>query len=293
MIYRICLRLLMVTSVTSTVHSADLLQWKLSTGDSLKYAVQNEMVTTANVGGFENKSRLIQTMQMGWEVKTLTASRNYVVSQIIQHIRVEMSPNEEESIVFDSGSGEALADPIARSLGNVFRKIVNREFTITMAPTGAIEDVVIPDGLLKTLKTAAAGTPNGLDEKALEQMLSQTSVILPANPVETGDQWQSQQAVELPFATLRMDATMTYKGVNTDGLAVIDYSPAVTLEPKEDAPVQLELRESHGSGKVLFDKHLGRVVRMQLKLNMKMQTTVRGQQVLQTIAQQTVMVLQK
>jgi hypothetical protein len=295
MISRSLLSLFIIASVVSTAGAADQLQWKLSTGDSLKYAVQNEMATTATVGGFDNKTRLTQTMYMVWDVKTLTAKGSYLLSQVIDRIRVEMAPNEETSVVFDSGRTEpsdAPDDQIVRSLGNVFRKIVNREFMITMAPTGAMEDVVIPTGLLETLKMAAAGTSSGLDEKALKQMLSQTSVILPAKPVANGDQWQSQQTVELPFATLHMDATMTYKGVDEDGLAVIDYVPNVTLKPKKDTLVQFALRKSQGTGKVLFDIERGRVARMQLNLQMEMQTEVRGQQVVQKIDQQTVMVLQ-
>jgi hypothetical protein len=295
MISRSLLSLFIVASVMSTAEAADQLQWKLSTGDSLKYVVQNEMATTATVGGFDNKTRLIQTMNMVWNVKTLTAKGSYVLSQVIDRIRVEMAPNEENSVVFDSGRKESSDMPdnqIVRSLGNVFRKIVNREFMITMARTGAIEDVVIPAGLQETLKIAAAGTSSGLDEKALEQMLSQTSVILPAKPVTNGDQWQSQQTIELPFATLQMEATMTYKGMDKRGLAVIDYVPNVTMTPKNDALVQFTLRESQGTGKVLFDIEQGRVAHMELNLRMEMQTTIRGQQVVQKIDQQTMMVLQ-
>ena len=80
MISRICLWLIPLSCLSATAHSADLLQWKLSTGDSLKYAVQNEMATTATVGGFDNKSRLLQTMHMGRNVWTTTARRNYVFS---------------------------------------------------------------------------------------------------------------------------------------------------------------------------------------------------------------------
>ena len=291
MISRICLCLISVTCVTAAAYSAEkgLLQWKLSTGDALRYTVQNEMVTTATVGGFDSKTRLLQTMQMTWNVKTTTASHNYVLSQVIRRIRVEMSPDGQKSIVFDSGSRESPDDPIVRSLGNVFRKIVDRNFMITMAPTGAIEDVAIPEDLLETLKLAAAGTPTGLDEKALKQMLSQTSVILPTKQVDKGDQWQSHQTVELPFATLRMDATMTHKGIDTDGLTVIDYSPKVTLEPKKNTPIKLTLRNSQGTGKILFDQKHGRVVQMTLNLHMDMETAVRGKQVLQKIDQQTLM----
>ncbi|MCH2201375.1 MAG: DUF6263 family protein [Fuerstiella sp.] len=288
---RICLWLALTACVTSTARSGDLLEWKLSTGESLKYTVQNEMVTTSTVGGFDNQSRLLQTMNMVWDVDTLTANRNFVVSQAIKRIRVEMSPNQSQSIVFDSGLKESPDDPFVRSLGNVFRKIVDRDFMVTMGPTGAIKDVSIPEDLLETLKTAAAGTPTGVDEPALKQMLSQTSVLLPTNPVENGDTWQSQQTVELPFTTLRLDARMTYKGLDDNGLAVIDYSPTVTLERKDDAPVKLTLTDSRGTGHVLFDRNQGRMVRMQLNLHMEMQSEIRGTKALQKIDQQTVMVL--
>ena len=85
---------------------------------------------------------------------------------------------------------------------------------------------------------------------------------------------------------------MTYKGMDKRGLAVIDYVPNVTMTPKNDALVQFTLRESQGTGKVLFDIEQGRVAHMELNLRMEMQTTIRGQQVVQKIDQQTMMVLQ-
>lgn len=292
MTVRTCLWLMTICLVAAPLKAGDRLQWKLSTGDSLQYAVQNEMATTATVGGFDSNTRLIQTMHVAWDVETLTANRDFVLSQVIERIRVEMAPGGQKSFVFDSGKQEIPDDPIARSLGNVFRKLVDRRFTITMAPTGVIQDVVIPRDLLETLQTATVGTPTGLDEQALKQMLSQTSVILPATEVDRGDQWQSQRNVELPFASLRMNAVMTYRGMNDDGLAVIDYTPQLELEPKKDSPVQLTLRNSQGSGEVLFDRDNGRVARMKLTLNMEMLTATQGQQVVQKIDQQTIMVLQ-
>lgn len=292
MIVRTCLLLMMFSVVAEPLQAADQLEWKLSTGDTLRYAVQNEMATKATVGGFDSNTRLIQTMRMAWNVESPTANNSYLLSQVIERIRVEMVPDGRNSIVFDSGKQEVPDDPIARSLGNVFRKLVDRPFSITMAPTGAIENVSIPEDLLETLKTATAGSQAGLDERALKQMLSQTAVILPSRAVEKGDQWTSTQNVDLPFARLQMSAVMTYQGVNDEGLAVIGYVPDVSLVPRKDSPVQLTLSGAQGTGEVLFDRDNGRVVRMQLNLHMEMQTAVRGQQVLQNIDQQTVMVLQ-
>ncbi len=292
MVFRILVSLFLVAGIAAPSESADQLRWKLSTGDSLNYAVQNEMIMTATVGGFDTKSRINQTMHMGWDVKTLAAGGNYVLSQVIERIRVEMEANGQDSVVYDSGKEEIPDDAMVRSLANVFSRIVNREFVITMAPTGSITDVKIPEDMLETLKAAAAGTPTDLDEKTLKQMLSQTSVILPSKPVATGDEWNSRQTVELGFATLRMEATMTYKGIDPDGLAIIEYTPKVTLQPKKNAPVQITLKNSQGAGKVLFDKDRGRIVRMQLNLRMEMQTGIQGQKVSQKINQQTVMVLQ-
>lgn len=293
MSHRICLWLLIISSTIGSAKAAERLEWKLSTGDALTYAIQNEMVMTANVGGFDNTSRITQTMHMDWDVQTLTANRDYILSQIIKRIRVEMAPNTETSIVFDSGSPETPDDAMAKSLANVFRKLVNRKFMITMAPTGSIEDVEIPADLLESLKAAATGSPTNLDEKQLKQILSQTAVILPKNAVSKGDQWQSEQNIDFGFATLRMDARMTYQGLDKKGMAVIGYVPVVSLEPKADSPMKITLKDSQGAGRILFDPDRGRVVRMQLTLHMEMQTAVRGQQVVQKIDQKTMMVLQE
>jgi len=291
MVLRFLVPLSLVLSGTSVSTAAERLEWKLTPGDVLTYDVQNTMDTIAVIGGKEAKSSLQQTMRMAWEVEARAADNTYVVAQIIQRIRIRMSPNGTDVIEFDSGASDPPRDPIVRSLAGVFGKIVNQRFRVTMAPTGEIRDVEIPLGLLDTLKTAAAGTPAGLDDESLKQMLAQTSVVLPDREVSTGDQWASQQELKLPFATLRMSPKMTYQGLGKDGIAAIEYVPSVALEAKKGAPIKLSLGRSAGNGLVRFDVGRGRIVRMQLDLNMDMLTETRGRKVTQQIVQQTVMTL--
>jgi len=284
--------LLFVVAVAAAPSAADdLLQWKLSSGDSLNYQVLSRTVTQSNVGGFESETLLVHSMQMTWDVETVTANNSFVVGQVIRRIRVELSPNGNETFIFDSGENSVPDNNIVRSLGNVFRRLVDQRFLVTMTSTGAFTDVLIPNGLAQTLKEAAAGNPSAIDEKTLRQMMSQASVILPESPVAPGHQWQSEQTIDLGFATLQMTPQMTYRGVNDDGYAVIDYVPHVNLTADEEAAVQMRLRDATGAGTVLFDLQRGRVVRMELQLTMEMVTELNGRQTTQKIQQTTQMQL--
>ncbi len=278
-------------SLMSTSPAGELLAWKLTPGDVLTYDVQNTMDATAVIGGKEAKSSLQQTMRMSWEVEARGADNSFLVAQVIQRIRVRMSPNGTDTIEFDSGTPEPPRDPIVRSLAGAYGKIVNQKFRVTMAPTGEIRDVEIPPALLETLKTVAAGPQAAMDDETLKQTLGQTSVILPDREISTGDKWASQQELRYPFATIRMSPTMTYKGLNKDGIAEIQYVPSVELEPQKGSPTKLSLKRSAGTGLVRFDAMRGRILRMQQDLTMEMLTEVRGQNLSQHIVMQTVMSL--
>jgi len=291
MIMRIGLWLLCAIGVARSVVGGERLEWKFKTGDVLTYNVQNTMETTAVANGVESGSSIQQTMRMDWDVETRGADGSYVLGQTIQRIKVRMSPDGQNFREFDSGSSELPSDPIVRSLGNMFGKIVNQRFRVTMAPTGEIRNVEVPSGLLETLRTAVASTPGGLNDKALKQMLGQTSVILPAGEVEEGHTWSSRQEIMMPFGTLNVSPQMTYQGVTDLGIAAIQYVPSVELEPKKGTPVKLSLTHSEGTGNVKFDVGRGRIATMQLDLEMDMVTEVRGQKITQKMKQKTVMAL--
>jgi len=279
----------LVVGVTS-VQADEALVWKLAEGDSLRYQVSNAMEMTSSVGGLLDNMTLTQAMDMEWSVAS-TLRNAAVVNQVIRRIVVELSPNGTDKFLFDSASQEVSDNRIVRSLANVFRKIVDQKFVVTMNETGKVTDVQIPNNLLQALRSAAAGSPGALDEKSLRQMMSQASVVLPKGEVAAGHQWTSKQKVELQFATMEMNPQMTYEGLNDDGHAVIDYVPDVTLIPNPEAAVQLTLSKSSGDGQVIFDPLRGRVVSMVLNLNMEMKATTNGQTNTQTIRQRTEMKL--
>ena len=291
MIIRTGLWILCAIGVAGSVVGGERLEWKFKTGDVLTYNVQNTMDSTAVVNGVQSGSSIQQTMRMVWDVETRGADGSYVLGQTIQRIKVRMSPDGQNFREFDSGSSELPSDPIVRSLGNMFGKIVNQRFRVTMAPTGEIRNVEVPPGLLETLRTAAAGTPGGLDDEGLKQMLGQTSVILPSGEVEKGHIWSSKQEIVMPFGTLNVSPQMTYRGITDSGIAAIQYIPSVELEPKRGTPVKLSLTRSDGTGSVKFDVGRGRIARMQLDLDMDMVTEVRGQKITQKLKQKTLMTL--
>ncbi|MEZ6060263.1 MAG: hypothetical protein R3C19_07885 [Planctomycetaceae bacterium] len=66
--------------------------------------------------------------------------------------------------------------------------------------------------------------------------------------------------MELPFGTMELSPRMTARrpGIGSTNLAIIDFTPSVTLQPsKEDAPVAVSLESSTGAGRVKFDINTG------------------------------------
>lgn len=266
------------------------LQWKLNKGDRLSYNIQSQMTTSSTVAGFDSQSKVTQTMKMQWTVVDRAADNTAIVEQTIRQIIIEMSPDGKNKLLFNSAAKDRPQDPIVRSLSNVYGKIVNQKFQVWMAPTGQIQDVRVPEGLLETLKTAAAGSPAGLDDEALKQLLSQTSVILPNRSVDIGDTWESAQTLELPFATIEMRPEMSLEEIR-QGNATIGYRPSIQLVPKKNAAVQVTLKGSDGSGQITFDVDRGRIVEMQLNMNMDLVSMAQGRSVSQKVRQQTTMEL--
>ena len=288
---RLFLLATMLAGLAVPASAEELLQWKLSSGESLEYRLQSQTVTQSQVSGFESTSSMVQTMQMAWDVETKTANNSYVVGQTINRIRVEVSPNSKDTFTFDSGLNSVPDNNIVRSLGTAFRRLIDQKFVVTMAATGEVKDVVIPQELRKTLQTVAAANPAAINEEKLKEMMSQASVILPEIPIVEGHTWQNEQSVDLGFSVLEIRPQMTYKGLNDDGHAVIKYVPKVTLTANDRADIKMSLNDSRGTGTVVFDLDRGRVLQMELRLTMKMQTELNGRQTTQTTEMTTRMQL--
>ncbi len=284
------LSLVIASLLPLTAHSQDDLRWKFQSGETLKYQVMQNMQTEMMVGGQKINTNMQQSMDMAWKVSGVTEQGDAEIAQTVDRVQMKMEGGPFGSLQFDTTSTEVPSNAIVKAMADVFRKIIGQEFKVTMKSTGKVQNVKVPEQLLTALSTTGAGS--ALNEDTLKQMMEQSSVLLPAEPVTTGQMWESSQQIQLPFGEMKVSSKMTYEGRDpATGMARIAMKPSISVTPKEGSPLQMTMKKSDGMGRVLFDPQRGRIVRSDLELTLEMQVTQQGQVIDQVVKQKTTMQL--
>ena len=281
-------------ALSTQFHSASAqldLRWKFRAQETIKYNVQQKMQTKMKIGDTDVNQTMDQTMNMSWHVQSSSANGDTVMNQVVDRISMKMEGGPAGTVAFDTNNNVKSENPIINSMGEMFRQIVNQKFQVTMKPTGQITDVQVPAQLLEALRRSAAGNPGALDETSLQQMMKQSAVMLPGQPVALRNTWNSQQSVQLGFGTMNIKSEMTFIEVDTTGNAIIRVVPEISVVPKPDAPIRMTLTSSTGQGEVAFNIAQGRVAKSQLDLEMAMTIESNGQSFQQNINQVTTMTL--
>lgn len=249
------------------------------------------MKTSMQFGEQTVDSTFNQTIDMSWDIQSVAAGGDTVLNQVFNRVRLQMIGGPAGEIEFDTATTEAPTNPIVKALGDVFGNIVSQKFQVTMKQTGEVANVTVPEQLLKAVRQSTAGQSGALTESMLKDMMKQSAVMLPEQPVGPGSQWKSEQQVQMPFGTMTIVSAMNFVQKDGNGNAVIDFVPKVTITPRDDAPTKMSLDESAGRGRIIFDIANGRVVQTQLDLTLKMTVEQNDQKLPQTIRNVTSMTL--
>lgn len=289
--FRSLLMLAAAVVLSAPLMAQDALAWKFTAGEKLTYVVQQKTDTELDFGGRKQGVSMQQTMHMGWNIMDVASTGDAQMSQVVERVSMKSEGGPVGSFEYDSTASTPPESPLARTMADVFAKIIGQDFPITMKPSGKITKVTVPEGLLKTLSQAGAAG-NAINEDTLKQMMTQSAITLPETPVKKGDTWETSQKVELPFGTMTVSSKLTYQGVDTSsGMARIDMKPSISMKAKDGAPLSLTVTKSDGKGTVLFDTAKGRIARSDLNVTMEMSVKQFGQTVNQTLKQETSMVL--
>lgn len=276
--------------VTPPAVAQESLAWKFQPGESLKYKVVQDTKMYMNLNGQQQTVTMNQTtMDMVWNVNTVESGGDAKMAQIVERVQFVSEGGPLGKITFDSGSTEPVESQLGKAMADVFQKIVGQEFGVTMQSTGKVQDVTVPKSLLKAL-TDSGPVGSQMTEDTLKQMLTQSAVILPADPIAKGFSWQSNQKVELAFGIMTVTSILTYEG-DENGQARISVQPAIDVKPKAGSPITLTMKKSEGKGTVLFDIARGRIAKSDLELTMDLRVKHLDTVVDQTVKTTTSMLL--
>jgi hypothetical protein len=266
------------------------LRWKLKQGDVLHYTLDEKSVSTAKVTGREIKSKRSHTVNLSWNVKSVSANGDAQVT--LRFVRVRMHIEQPPFMPFDFDSSAALTDapePFA-SIGRQVKAMAGVEFTFGLKPTGAVQDVKISEATIKTLRDGLgpAGAQGGMfSEQGIKDVLVQSSPPpLPDGSLEPGKSWAAKPLrLALPqLGTMVVDKVFTFEGPDprTPKLMRIAAQTRVALEPGDNAAaaapgqgpdLAAKITAQEGKGTLTFDAEAGRITRSEGVQKMDMQFT--------------------
>jgi hypothetical protein len=279
------------------VSAAETLRWKFHPGETLRYTMVQEQTQGLKAMGQEFKTNLNQTVDLHWNDKSVSSDGVAEMSQTIDRVRMKVD-GPGGGFEYDSQAGKAPEGPVANLLAPLLKSLVGAEFTLKMNSRGELSDIKVPPKLVESLRQASpAATAGGMfSEEGLKNLIGQSSLALPQDPLEKGKTWSNASRLPVPMlGTMVMDKTYTYEGVDPKEAALvkIGLDTKVALEPAADSNVAVKITSHSGKGDFAFDPQVGRMVTSRVKDKMQMSLSVMGQDLEQSSDSITTMTLAK
>jgi Family of unknown function (DUF6263) len=290
--------LLLSAAAVGTASAQERLRWKFKKGETTNYQIVQAMDMKMSVMGQNIDSKMNQTMDLGWTVDSVASDGTATLRQKITRVQMKMTVPPFLNVQYDSAAEEQPDDPVGGQLAKAFEAIVGEEFTMQMTPRGEIRKVEVPDALAAALEGAGGGGAfpggAGFNEDTLKQLVSQSSIAFPQEPVSQGHKWQSGTEATLPFGTMKIDNQFTALGTEQRGgksLHKIGVKPRMTLEADPNAQIQMTVKSQDANGTIYFDSRAGRIAESTMKQKMEMDLSANGQAIAQTLDQTMTMKL--
>jgi hypothetical protein len=145
------------------------------------------------------------------------------------------------------------------------RGLTGAEFSIKMSPQGDITQIVLPEHVQKLIDAAAGSEPlqSGISEEGLKAMIAQSTVVMPKETVQPGDDWNSERSQ----LGAKLALHYHYAGqqqVDHVQVATVDVTGEITFEPQPVPELSFKLAQQEVKGVIHFDAAAGRLHDMRM-----------------------------
>lgn len=268
------------------------LRWKFKAGESLRYEMEQKTVTEMKLNDKEMKTTIGQTINSTWKVVSVAEDGTAELAQTLDRVRTRIE-SAGAAFEFDSQSEKASEGPIAATVVPMLKALVGVTFQYKMSPRGDLSDIRVPEGLVQKLKEASPATGNiaMFSEEGLKNMILESGLGLPVEPLEIGKTWNKQSKLPSPpVGTLVTNKNYRYEGPSQKGER-IGLEVLIELEGVPVGQVDFKLGDQTGKGFFIFDNKDGKVTESSVTVKIQMLIKAQGQELSQTTETSTSMKL--
>ncbi|MDA0831926.1 MAG: DUF6263 family protein [Planctomycetota bacterium] len=252
----------------STAHAADKLERKFAEGTAYKNSVEVQSIQSLKLNDMDIDTNVSQTLVIETSIGSRGGDGQLPLDHKIVSLRTQMKIPNLGEISFDSAKpNEATDSPLTP----IFKATANSTWQTIIGKDNEVVSVKGRDDILNELDDGLKQLVKGqFDSEYLTAASRQEAARIPANPVEVDDAWDLTQTLRVDGSqTLTFEKTYTYKGIesyNGKDLARIDVkATSIKYDILPNGPIPLKVSDSNlnigeTSGKIYFDRELGRVV---------------------------------
>jgi len=277
----------LVVLAAQPVGAQTTLRWKFQPGETLNYQMNQKMDMKLKAPNAPQPigNKMTQTIDTTWVVGDVGGD-GAALTQKIERIRTTIE-SPLGKFDYDSKDGKKPEGPVGQLLGPIFDALVGSQFTFKMTELGDVKDVKVPEKLVEALKKSPNMGSGMFSEDNLKNMIVQSTLPLPAEPVTKGKSWE--KTIEIPsepIGSITLDNTYTYDGpVSRPGgdFDKIDLKTKLDFKAKEGVPVVPKVTSQDAKGQFLFDRSKGRLSESDVTQKMGISLKVQNMELTQDI----------
>ncbi len=251
---------LLALASASTVQAQTDLKWVFKPGETLRYEFSQNTTSKFVVQGQEISNINDLKIVMTWKVDSVAPDGTASIAQTIDHVRAEIQVGPGK-IIYDSKE-EKVEGQGAESLSELYGNVIGEPYSLKISAKGKILEATVPQKVSDALKGSPfqvmADGGSVLSPEGVKNMLAQVIPALPEKPVNPNDTWESQ--LDLPAGQLQMSLATKYNLAGAEGgKATIHSTIDSKIQPRQGAPLKLEVKSQSGKGDFHFSTADGRL----------------------------------
>jgi hypothetical protein len=280
---------LILAACTSAASAQTTLRYQFKEGDKLPYVMEQKMKITMNILGMDVETKMDMALQLSLNVVEVNKDGSVQMQFKVTSAKMNMD-GPTGKVEVDSKDQLEPDDPVAKILSQVTKALGAMEMTGQMLPTGETKNVKVSEATVKALQAVPGADKAGdvANAESFKSMLS--SIVFPTEAVEKGKTWTNKTESKTKFGQAISENVFTYDGTTEkDGatLQKISLKPNIKIEADPNAEIKIKVKDAKGTGHILFDNKIGRLIESTTTQTTQMQINAGGIDIDQRVEQTT------
>jgi hypothetical protein len=266
-------------AVTAPAGAQTTLRYKFQPGEDHTFVMLSTRKSATVVGDEKQFTEVHkQLIEMTWHVEKVDSKGTATIQ--VRFDRAKLSVDmPKESVQVSSDTKDLPEKEPAKGMTVLAKALAKVQGTFKISSVGEIQDVFMPEAILKEIKAMPGAEGLTWTEDNLRTTLKDNSLGLPAAAVTKGKSTKSVVDGMSPYGKISGEMEYIYEGPAQRGGRMLEkfvMKPQLKITPDPKAPVPLTIKRYDADGSAYVDNVQGRLMEMTSATHVEVQAEVMG-----------------